>query len=293
MYLKCKSQNFLNAILGCAYSIYFNKVIILYGEASTGKSTLAHLIAEANPKFKLYPLAKNSKISKIENIIDKKEFIIFISNFNEWQAEAIEYFNSRISKINNCMMLSLSLPEIKEVHKFCAAYNLNLLDAQYIYIPALRERKEDLIMLAEDLINETSAKYKIALKQLSKSAKSFIYDYPWYGNFNEFNNVIKNAFFHSKGKYITEEDIQKHIKLQPELKNKAITDLNNYIREMIKKYSFAGFQENSKLYFTFMQEAEKILIDFSIKQTKNLKEAAKFLGISPNTFRKKYANLEG
>jgi len=292
MHLKCKSQNFLNAILGCAYSIYLNKTIIFYGESSTGKSTLANLIVEANPKLKLFPLTKNSKISKIESIIDKKDLILFIDNFNEWHATLIEYFNLKISKINNPMIFSLSLPEIEEVHKFCADYNLNLSNEQYIYVPALRERKEDLLMLAEDLINETAAKYKISVKQLSKSAKVFIYNYPWYGNFNEFNNVIKNAFFNSKGKYITEEDIQKHIKLQPELKNRAITDLNNYIKEMIKNYSLAGFQENSKLYSTFIQESEKILIDFSIKQTKNLKDAAKFLGISPNTFRKKYANLE-
>ncbi len=73
-----------------------------------------------------------------------------------------------------------------------------------LYIPPLRERKEDIPLLAEHVIkNNPSFKNK----KLSKNAVEILSEYSWPGNVRELQNVIQRALFLSKKNVIEADDL--------------------------------------------------------------------------------------
>ncbi len=67
-------------------------------------------------------------------------------------------------------------------------FRLNVFE---IVIPPLRERREDVILLAESFIEELAKKFRKNLAGLSDGAKRLMMDYPWKGNVRELRNVLE------------------------------------------------------------------------------------------------------
>ncbi len=59
-----------------------------------------------------------------------------------------------------------------------------------IDIPPLRERGEDIVLLAEHFISRASMQNGGKKKELSKGAKSFLLSYPWPGNVRQLENAL-------------------------------------------------------------------------------------------------------
>lgn len=60
-----------------------------------------------------------------------------------------------------------------------------------IVIPPLRERGEDVVLLAETFIEELAKKFRKEMTGLSDGAKRVLMDYPWKGNVRELRNIIE------------------------------------------------------------------------------------------------------
>lgn len=69
-------------------------------------------------------------------------------------------------------------------------YRLNVLP---IHLPPLRERKEDIPLLAETFLNRFSKEMDKKVKKLSPEALQFLTDYSWPGNVRELENTIERA----------------------------------------------------------------------------------------------------
>ena len=69
-------------------------------------------------------------------------------------------------------------------------YRLNVIP---IYLPPLRERKEDIIPLAKHFLKEVCIKNHLEGKTLSKEAERALTTYSWPGNIRELRNVIEHA----------------------------------------------------------------------------------------------------
>lgn len=67
-------------------------------------------------------------------------------------------------------------------------YRLNVIP---FYVPALRERKEDVPLLARHFLREFSAAYSRHPRQVSDDALEVLMRYPWPGNVRELRNVIE------------------------------------------------------------------------------------------------------
>jgi two-component system NtrC family response regulator len=73
-----------------------------------------------------------------------------------------------------------------------------------LHIPPLRERKEDIPLLAEYVIkNNPSFRHK----RLSKKAVEILSEYEWPGNVRELQNVIQRALFLSKNNVMEADDL--------------------------------------------------------------------------------------
>jgi len=76
-----------------------------------------------------------------------------------------------------------------------------------VYIPPLRERKKDIIPIAENVLKNSLKEFNIKEKILSKEAKKALLEYKWPGNIRELINVIKRAVILSEDKEIKEKDL--------------------------------------------------------------------------------------
>ncbi|MBW2216459.1 MAG: sigma-54-dependent Fis family transcriptional regulator [Deltaproteobacteria bacterium] len=75
-----------------------------------------------------------------------------------------------------------------------------------IMIPALRDRKEDILLLANHFIEKHSKRHDIQVKRLSRNALGLLISYSWPGNIRELENAIEYALAMAPGEELTSED---------------------------------------------------------------------------------------
>ena len=76
-----------------------------------------------------------------------------------------------------------------------------------IFIPPLRERKNDILPIAKEILKSSVKEFGVENKYLSKDAKEALVEYQWPGNIRELINVIKRAVILSEKEKITKEDL--------------------------------------------------------------------------------------
>ena len=77
----------------------------------------------------------------------------------------------------------------------------------HIALPALRERREDIVPLAERFIGQYAQKYHRPLSGLDESAQAVLESGHWSGNIRELQNCIEKAVILSDGKTLTKGDL--------------------------------------------------------------------------------------
>ncbi len=115
-------------------------------------------------------------------------------------------------------------------------HRINVLN---IDIPPLRERTEDIPVLAEYFIKQTSVFYNIKEKHITESAKEKLMGLRFPGNVRELKNLIERIVFTVDKDSIDADDISlpdtRHSKYFSELMNRNMT-LNDFQNESEKFY---------------------------------------------------------
>jgi DNA-binding NtrC family response regulator len=128
-------------------------------------------------------------------------------------------------------------------------YRINTIE---IHIPPLRERGNDVILLAEYFLCKFSHKYKKGIETLSRDAKTKLMNYAWPGNVRELQNVMERAVVLSNDKSLKAENIILQIK-----EGKRTPEVLN------------------------LEKLEQTAIEKAMKQTNgNMNKAAELLGIT-------------
>lgn len=141
-------------------------------------------------------------------------------------------------------------------------YRINVVS---VNIPPLRERKDDIPLLAEYFINKFEC-----IKTFSKEAYDLLMKYDYPGNIRELENSVQRACVLSRGDLITSADLPPQMQL---LKNESING--------------AIFPEVADLNIQ-LSVFEKTIIIKSLNETAgNQSKAAKLLNISERNFRYK------
>jgi two-component system response regulator AtoC len=76
-----------------------------------------------------------------------------------------------------------------------------------IIIPPLRERKEDIPLLAADIVKKLNRKMGLSIKGLSVEVLQALKDHPFYGNVRELENILERAMIFATGNTLNIEDI--------------------------------------------------------------------------------------
>jgi transcriptional regulator with PAS, ATPase and Fis domain len=140
------------------------------------------------------------------------------------------------------------------------------LNSARIILPALRERKEDIILLVANFVYSACQQFQKPLKKISSSVKALFLDYPWPGNIRELKSVIESAVMVSDGEYI------------------ALSDLPMNLQQ----YATRHRDQIATKAIRNIEEGEKSLIEEALRQTNgNKAKAAEALGISTRTLYRK------
>lgn len=118
-------------------------------------------------------------------------------------------------------------------------YRLNVVQ---FFIPPLRDRKGDIILLAEHFLSLFSAEAKTPVKILSKDAAKFLtaFDYP--GNIRELKNLIERLNIYCEGQVIERSNIEEFVPYIPKQKK---TNLKDAVLEFEEKFIEAAIVRNN------------------------------------------------
>lgn len=150
-------------------------------------------------------------------------------------------------------------------------YRLNVMS---ILLPPLRERKEDIPVLAEHFVDIMNKKIGKKVSGISSKAMEMLQMYNYQGNIRELENIIERAVNMCDGSMIREEDLPAYI-----------TNITHHRESLINVYEgeMASFEEY-----------EKEIIQAAIRRYKSFNKAGKALGLTHRTISlkcKKY-NIE-
>ena len=163
-------------------------------------------------------------------------------------------------------------------------YRLNVV---VIKLPPLRNRKEDILLLAEYFLQRFQEEMGIEPRTLSPKAAEAIKAYLWPGNVRELENILRRAVILSPNPVLSSDDLALPQKKQ---NKESLEDIiYNRLEGFINSIDVKGKHE---LYATIVPFMERPLIRLVLKKTGgNQVKTAELLGINRNTLRKKIKEL--
>lgn len=139
-----------------------------------------------------------------------------------------------------------------------------------VTMPTLRERREDIPMLARHFVQKHAKRCKVKPRPISREALSCLVNYDWPGNVRELENAIERALVLGSSDMILPEDLPESL-----LERTPPPEMTE------AKYHAA------------LKELKKQLICDAVEQTQgSYADAARILGVHPNYLHRLIRNLE-
>jgi len=156
------------------------------------------------------------------------------------------------------------------------------ISAQTLYIPPLRERREDILPLVEHFVEQTSAELSISPPELSREIRQALISYDFPGNVREMINKIQNAVMYNRTGILTLDDFP------------GISPGELHPGQIIRKIGTNQFALNGIFHsFPTVDEVETIMVSEAMALAEgNRSMAAKMLGISRPTLQKRIEQIE-
>ncbi|MDP1676220.1 MAG: sigma 54-interacting transcriptional regulator [Bacteroidota bacterium] len=145
-------------------------------------------------------------------------------------------------------------------------YRLNVIP---IMVPPLRERKEDIPLLAEHFLKKFAQRYNKQIQSISPQALDILLRYEWNGNIRELENAIEYAFVRSK-----RTDVLCECSLPPHIQNLERCEEHKDIKDI---------EEDHK--------TEKLL-SLLRQNNWNKTKVARLLGIDRSTIHRRLKDLD-
>ena len=145
-------------------------------------------------------------------------------------------------------------------------YRLKVLE---LVMPPLRERREDIPLLAIHFVASYSRKCKRKVSGVSAEARQLLMSYDWPGNVRELENAIERAIVLGSDALVLPEDLP----------------------EVVLESGTSPAQESSGFYEA-LKDSKRLLILRAIEKSNgNFTEAAKLLGVHPNNLHRMIKSL--
>lgn len=164
-------------------------------------------------------------------------------------------------------------------------YRINVIQ---LVVPPLRDRKEDIPILANHFIQRLSKEWQLDAPTLTASAKGALFGYSFPGNVRELENILERALTLCDAGDITAENLQ--------LPNIQATDANTPLPAAAHSTSMqspSALLPEGHTLETYLTDMEKNIILHALDETRwNRTAAAKKLGMTFRSLRYRLKKLE-
>lgn len=143
-------------------------------------------------------------------------------------------------------------------------YRINVIP---IYIPPLRERREDILPLTYHFLHRFNKKYGLD-RTISGEVSNALEQYDWPGNVRELENIIERLIIMSESRQI------------------QLQNLPAYILDPASRQDYTEIKPLKET----VRELERKLITEAVKKTGSIRKAAGLLGVDHSTLVKKLRN---
>ena len=246
--------------------------ILILGENGTGKDVIARLIYRCSPRYgkpfvtidlgsipeqlfesELFGFekgaftdAKKSKAGRMEVATNGTLFLDEIGNLSlPMQSKLLTAIEKRqISRLGSTQTVPI------DVRLICATnadirqmvedgnfrqdllYRINTIE---IHIPPLRERGNDIILLADHFLDRYTRKYKKEIHGLTREAKNKLLKFAWPGNVRELQHTIERAVILGDGSMLKPENFLFHTTSKQKKEEEVVLNLEQLERQAIEK----------------------------------------------------------
>ncbi|MCB1169090.1 MAG: sigma 54-interacting transcriptional regulator [Leptospiraceae bacterium] len=188
-------------------------------------------------------------------------------------------------------------------------YRLNVINLR---IPALRDRKEDIVLLVHHFMEKYSKENNKKIAGISHDAMRMLEGYEWPGNVRELENVIERAAVMAQRDILDTEDFTDvtlpfsteaktatsgpatpvtAVEGDPESPSEGPSEDRGALAAVVSEDELDNME--GRVYETVISEVERRLIIMALKKFRYTKtRAARYLGINRNTLDKKIKELE-
>lgn len=221
-----------------------NESVLITGESGTGKEMAARTLHHYSNRF-MQPLSMINCTALNPSIIESELFGHLKGSFTGALTDKVGYFEKTtnssllIDEIGD-LPLEIQVKLLRVIQEknitpvgshqeididtrmiFATHRDLNEMISQHtfredlyfristftVHIPPLRERLEDIEILANHFLNSFTSENGLNPLNISESALDKLMSYNYPGNIRELSQIIKNAAFFTDGDFITPEDI--------------------------------------------------------------------------------------
>lgn len=246
--------------------------ILILGENGTGKDVFARLLYRCSPRFgkpfvtidlgsipeqlfesELFGFergaftdAKKSKAGRMEVATTGTLFLDEIGNLSlPMQSKLLTAIEKRqINRLGSTQAVPI------DVRLICATnadirqmvdegnfrqdllYRINTIEVR---IPPLRERGNDIILLAEHFLDRYAHKYKKEMRGLTREAKNKLLKYAWPGNVRELQHAMERTVILGDGSMLKPENFQFHVTSKQRNEEEVVLNLELLERQTIEK----------------------------------------------------------
>lgn len=131
--------------------------------------------------------------------------------------EFIRVGSSKVLKTDVRVVAATNKDLLEQVHQGKFRQDLYYrLSTVPIRVPALHERREDILLLFRKFAVDFAEKYKTAPVQLEEDAKNLLINYPWPGNVRELKNIAEQVSVLSQDKHITAKQLSRFLQPYPD-----------------------------------------------------------------------------
>ena len=170
-------------------------------------------------------------------------------------------------------------------------YRLNVVT---VYLPPLRNRREDIPRLIDFFLDKYNALNDRKLRRISREMLNVLMRYPWPGNVRELENAIERAVVLSRDEDFTEDLLPLSIRMfaQQRRQNQSSESIETLTRRLADQAIQDYELREGEIYALVVDQIERALIDRALSKCGGVKtKAADFLGINRNTLNKKVKEL--
>ena len=289
-----------------------NVPVLIHAEAGAEKEEIAHTLCQIGNQTTTEFVSINISYTHSNNhfnLLFGEESILksaskknlFINNIELLSIDAQRAMMSYLDKLEtspyrpNRIIIGTCVDLRKHVSEGLFRDDLYFfLSSAYLTVPPLRDRLEDVKLLANLICNRLSDEFGIN-KTLQTEAVDRLQDWNWPGNLRELIFFIRRLFVNTDSNEITVSEVLTEIsKLQNVSSEDKKTSLGQSAKYHIEKYfnSIGDDLPSSGLFDKILREVEKPLIYATMRRTSgNQIKASEILGINRNTLRKKIKQL--